>query len=1024
MKYILSIICFVISITANAQVWENAGLANTAQRNAGYIGGEGGQWLQALAIDNADGMVMLHGSDVGGLWRSTNGGQLWEPANNGYTPRGTCGLFIDPNNPARAISVGSNSGKAAWSNYHGLYLTSDTARSWNQVLLDNNCGYRDIREQIAYDPSSFDTVKGYSMIVYYSRIAWTAGSEGGSGTLAAGLYKSADGGNTWKAISNTKDYGNSIIKIAPAGNYLFVANANGFFRSRNQGISFEKTFSGNLKGMDIFAGDSSKVYICTTNKIYISSDTGVSFTQKTATAFPAFANYLRVSPVDSMCMMTQLNNPADGWNTYYMFSKNGGASWSKTNSDNSMDFLPRNYGRMMYPSWSPVNKDVAFAVGGDFVTKTINGGSSLVYSNNGASAIMSAGVLSFNLDNPSLIFFSAQDYDASISLDSGLTYKYLNMSGNGWGGDIHGGYVVDSLTWFGRSAEGWSNLPCDLKITFNGGVSYQTKGKSGGFSSCFGVYGNRNILFAGDMRSADKGITWTKMTGCDGVITADPSGNHDLYGVMNSSTIVKSADKGATWQAVASLESAINDIAFDHINKEIYASCYTAGLWKVYLSDSSIVDLTSFTPADQYNVRRFSTVAVDPVNPEIVYAGGTRDIYSNDASVMRSTDGGDSWIPLTVAPRHNNSKFGISAGRETSMIRVHPLTRYAWCGSSCFGMWKIGQPETIPEPKPKIRLNQSRIVIKLNDFFQLKATVTNSTDTIVGWKSSNTAKVTVDSTGFITAISPGSANITAKTSLGGLQAVCQVVVSEPKGPYGGSPQLIPGKIEAEAFDLGGEMVSYHDASTPNQGSTFRLNEAVDIEGCGEGGYNVGWTANSEWLSYTTVVDSTMAYDIEIRAAVNAASKINLTFSDGNISTGDISMAATGGWQTWKSFLVKGVTLNKGMQEMRINMVLAAFNLNYVKFTRSIPLQIEDATSSKGLKVYPNPFSTGNLTIYAPTVSNLSVVDIYGANGQLVYSGSLKNGHDIQLERSVFKGGIYLIKLVNDSETLITKLIVP
>jgi len=69
------------------------------------------------------------------------------------------------------------------------------------------------------------------------------------------------------------------------------------------------------------------------------------------------------------------------------------------------------------------------------------------------------------------------------------------------------------------------------------------------------------------------------------------------------------------------------------------------------------VELTSKTPADKFNVRRFSTVAVDPTNPEIVYSGGSRDIYSNDVGVVRSTDGGDTWIPQSSGTSYD--LFGV-----------------------------------------------------------------------------------------------------------------------------------------------------------------------------------------------------------------------------------------------------------------------------------------------------------------------------------------------------------------------------
>lgn len=44
----------------------------------------------------------------------------------------------------------------------------------------------------------------------------------------------------------------------------------------------------------------------------------------------------------------------------------------------------------------------------------------------------------------------------------------------------------------------------------------------------------------------------------------------------------------------------------------------------------------------------------------------------------------------------------------------------------------------------------------------------------------------------------------------------------PSGPYLGSTAVVPGTIEAEAFDYGGEGVSYHDTTAGNSGGVSWL----------------------------------------------------------------------------------------------------------------------------------------------------------------------------------------------------------
>ncbi len=165
-KFLVGLLAFLgtAPVALRAQQWEAMPWTNSAQLNAGVRpGGEGGQWPQAIAADGTDGQFLLFGTDVGGIWRSLNGGAKWEPCNVGYTPRGNAGFAIDPHNANYALAVGANS--TAW-NWHGVYLTSNKAASWRSVLPQNYGGYRDFRAKVTYDRTSLSG--GRSLVAYYS----------------------------------------------------------------------------------------------------------------------------------------------------------------------------------------------------------------------------------------------------------------------------------------------------------------------------------------------------------------------------------------------------------------------------------------------------------------------------------------------------------------------------------------------------------------------------------------------------------------------------------------------------------------------------------------------------------------------------------------------------------------------------------------------------------------------------------------------------------------------------------------
>ncbi len=150
----------------------------------------------------------------------------------------------------------------------------------------------------------------------------------------------------------------------------------------------------------------------------------------------------------------------------------------------------------------------------------------------------------------------------------------------------------------------------------------------------------------------------------------------------------------------------------------------------------------------------------------------------------------------------------------------------------------------------------------------------------------------------------------------------------PQTPYSGSPIAVPGRIEAEDYDNGGEGVAYYDTDTGNTGGQYRTDD-VDVENCGEGGYNVGWIAAGEWLEYTINIASTGLYDIDVRvAALNTAGSFQISV-DGFDKTGTQTAPVTGGWQTYTTVTISSVSLYAGQHILRLNMLSAGFNVNYM-----------------------------------------------------------------------------------------------
>ncbi len=182
-------------------------------------------------------------------------------------------------------------------------------------------------------------------------------------------------------------------------------------------------------------------------------------------------------------------------------------------------------------------------------------------------------------------------------------------------------------------------------------------------------------------------------------------------------------------------------------------------------------------------------------------------------------------------------------------------------------------------------------------------------------------------------------------------------------PFNSIAHQIPGKIEAEEYDLGGEGLAYHEANmNGNQGTGIFRDDEVDIEVCTDagGGFNLGYTLTGEWLEYTVNVANTGNYDLDLRLAKDGDGGLfHIEMDDVDI-TGPIEVPNTGGWQVWETVKLEDLSLTAGEHIMKIVFDTDYTNLNYVQFVDLVTGN--NSSMKKSLSVYPNPFSATGLKI--------------------------------------------------------------
>lgn len=127
-----------------------------------------------------------------------------------------------------------------------------------------------------------------------------------------------------------------------------------------------------------------------------------------------------------------------------------------------------------------------------------------------------------------------------------------------------------------------------------------------------------------------------------------------------------------------------------------------------------------------------------------------------------------------------------------------------------------------------------------------------------------------------------------------------------------SPESISGIIEAEDY-------------ATQQG--IDTEETSDIGG----GLNIGWTHNGDYLEYVLLVEESGYYTIDFRVA----SGINGGSFDFIYKTTalNLTVPATGSWQTWTTITSSQIFLEEGIQTFKIVFSQEGTNLNYFEFKK-------------------------------------------------------------------------------------------
>lgn len=176
-----------------------------------------------------------------------------------------------------------------------------------------------------------------------------------------------------------------------------------------------------------------------------------------------------------------------------------------------------------------------------------------------------------------------------------------------------------------------------------------------------------------------------------------------------------------------------------------------------------------------------------------------------------------------------------------------------------------------------------------------------------------------------------------------LQAIVRTPVEPvPQQPFAsivdgkavaGDPATIPGKIEAENYDINGigsGNTSYKDDDSENKGKEYR-NDGVDIEKITDS-YAIGYTIEGEWLEYTVNVKKESEYSIKARIASGSeTSGFQLLLDDKELTSAFTAPKTGDDWTTYKELEIGSANIAEGEHVLKIMITGSYVNIDWLEF---------------------------------------------------------------------------------------------
>lgn len=679
-------------------------------RNIGPF--RGGRSVSASGVIG-DPMTYYMGTTGGGLWKTEDAGQRWKNISDGYFEMGSVGAVAVSTHNTNIIYVGmgEHAPRGVMTSYgDGVYKSTDAGQTWTHLGLKETQHI----SRIIIHPTNPD-------IVYVAAQGQLYGPN-----KERGVYKSTDGGKTWKNTLFVNEL-TGAVELSMDANYPEIMYAAMWEHQRKP-------------NMVISGGEGSG--------LYKSTDAGETWTELTQ-GLPEEKGKMAisVSPANSNKVYALIESDSNQDKGGLFVSNNAGKSWSMVSGDN----------RLVQRAWyyielftDPNDEDIVYVLSapalrsldggknwerltgthGDFHDLWINPDNSLnmVIANDGGAAVtfdfgktwssqvnMPTGQFyRINTDNlyPYNIYAGQQDYSsamiASMSLGrGGITMSDFSPSAGGESAFlafdpdnpryVMGGSYLGTIEVLDTQSKASTNVMA-APIQYLGREARNMKYLYNWNAPTLKSQHEPNTFYHGAqllLRTRDMGVTWEEMS---------PDLTRDID--------AKQGNGGGPYTNEAVGAENYGTLAY------VLESPHEAGVFYTG-SDDGYVHITKDNGASWQNITPknlgeslVNAIEVSPHDKATVYIATTKYKFNDHTPALyRSTDYGGSWTNIST---------GIPYGAFTRVVREDPVKKdllYAgtekglylsWNGGKTWKPFQLNLPKT---PITDIKIHQGDLIV-------------------------------------------------------------------------------------------------------------------------------------------------------------------------------------------------------------------------------------------------------------------------------------------------------------------------